>query len=161
MTGLCRAGRWLVVVVLLGGQLSGCGALSPGEGTGNCSLRADAPEDGLKVTVDDPHESHGTPGSMGGKARITCTLDVDEVVLKVQVQELVGGTWAVFAENTGDGRHVSPVKAGKQYTAQAFNPCKRGTFRTAARGSGILNGSKAASVDWKYSNTVTNPCAKP
>jgi hypothetical protein len=151
------------LAALLGTAASGCGALVPGAGTGNCSINADNPLDGVQVRAENPHDSRGKPGWIVGKARITCTLAVDKVALKVRVEHRgSGGNWELFAENADEegqeGTVFGSVAPGRQYTSQATNRCASGTFRTAARGYGILNGSRSASMSWEYSQVVTNPC---
>jgi hypothetical protein len=135
----------VVAVVLL--SVTACGPAGSSAGTGTCKPRAE-----------NPHQSKGTPTDIVGKARITCTVAAEEVTLYVQLQEKTNGKWQLFRE--GEPTTVRQVVIGKIYTAQAEAPCQRGTFRTAARGTGTLGGRRAGSMRWTYSQTVTDPCKR-
>jgi len=138
----------MLLLALLAGGGSGCGALAPSSGSGSC-----------RISAENPHQSSGSSAFIVGKARIRCDIAVDSAVLKVRIERLVNRKWTLFAENAGDGQPYSPVVPDRKYTSQATNLCRSGTFRTAARGWGILNGVRSDSAEWTYSRTVTDPCA--
>jgi hypothetical protein len=107
------------------------------------------------VNVNNPHQSKGTPTDIVGKARISCTVAADSITLVVELQREQSGGWTSYPAVT---RLVAPVTLGKTYTAQAFTTCIHGTFRTAARGQGVLHGVTSGSAAWQYSQAVTDPC---
>jgi hypothetical protein len=140
-----RAWALIAVVVLTGVPVAGCGVLGIG-GTGGC-----------RVTADNPHQSK-TPTDIVGKARVTCSVAADEVMLTVRLERQVGDVWV--APQGNEDLRLAPIVAGERYTVQQAIPCMPGTFRTAARGRGTLDGRPSQSVAWTYSRFVTDPCEK-
>ncbi|SRR6266508_1497063 len=142
--------KWRVAIGIALGSLavglSGCEPVaSSGPETGaHCSVRAH-----------NPHASHGTPGSMTGKADIRCSGDLDNVTLIAKLQVRRGGRWVDVS--THSETYQRPI-AGKKYVATAATPCDGGTFRTAGRGYGYLNGVRSGSARWTYSREVKDPC---
>jgi len=132
--------------LLLVAASSACDA-SFGPGTGGC-----------RVTVDNPHESDGTPGDIVGKGRILCDVAADNVILYVKLQRQTAARWADVV--SGESPEIGPVEPGRRYTRQVVATCQEGTFRSAARGEGRLGGQPSGSVTWTYSREVTDPCRR-
>ncbi|HEY0636276.1 MAG TPA: hypothetical protein VGD67_01395 [Pseudonocardiaceae bacterium] len=131
-------------VVLVVTVLTGCAA-GFGEDSGRCS-----------VSVDQPHESSGTPGSIVGKARIRCDVAAADVQLHVVLEEEGDGGWIEIG--TPSDPVVGAVQPGAPHTRQATTGCRGGTFRTGAHGSGRLGGVLSQSRNRIYSRPVSNPC---
>src|SRR5262249_19969151 len=100
----------MLLLALLAGGGSGCGALAPSSGSGSC-----------RISAENPHQSSGSSAFIVGKARIRCNIAVDSAVLKVRIERLVNRKWAFFAENAGDGQPYSPVVPDRKDTPQATN----------------------------------------
>ena len=138
--------------LLLGAAAAGCASQPLPNGAGEC-----------QPSFDNPHESHSKPGYIDGKTKIRCTFTSGSILTdlsittKLQQQEWHGG-WSDVAgsENTTT---KATAKSGVTYTGvSGFIPCRKGTFRTAGRGAGKLNGTPRQSTEWGYGNAVTNPC---
>jgi hypothetical protein len=96
---------------------------------------------------------------MVGMSRYCCNQKIESVTAFVQLEENVGGSWKVVADNgEGGQKTVAPI-ADKTYTTQANYSCRDGVFRTASRGYGYYDGRRSQSTAWDYSQAVTNPCS--
>lgn len=138
----------------LASALVAAGLLVPAFSSG---IAGAAPGDAMcHVTSENPHASKGSPGWIVGKGRISCTAAIDSVEVLVQLEQLIDGKWVAVGQ-TGRNPQDKP-KANTQYTAQGQMECRPGTFRTAARGSGVYGGRPSGSMAWQYSQTVTDPC---
>jgi hypothetical protein len=127
--------------------LAGCAAPpseSPGKGTARCSVQAH-----------DPHESYGTPGTITGKVDVSCRPEIDSLTGYAKLQKRRGDAWVDVAQAD---REVLGPKSGRKYTITAAVVCQAGTFRTAGRGEGYLDGTRSGSAAWTYSKAVKNPC---
>lgn len=130
-------------VLVLPGVLSGCAAL-PGV---SCNF-----------TVDNPHQSSGSSAYMDAKARVTCTGVVQSLTGEIKMERLLGTTWSTVS-GTPNSRTITNPVVGAQYTIQTGNKlCAAGTYRAAARGSGVKDGVSSASSAWQYSQTVNVTC---
>lgn len=140
-------GRKLVVAVLLLAAVVSAGC-SGGGGSGSSA--------GCEQTVDDPHESTGSPGNIVGKHRITCFGSVDSVKSEIGIQKYSGGwsTVGPYATST-----ITSPKAGTVYTKQKSIACGSGTYRTLAKITVTALG-QIKSTPWTASpHDVANPCA--
>lgn len=132
-----------IVVAILGAAVSGCGFLEVGPVVG-CDLKS----------VDNVHESRGTPGSMDGKAKVSCNGALSNLTFEMHGQKLVSGAFVTKYTNSVK---YAPAKASKVYTGMWVAPCQSGTWRTKMRTKGTYKGQVDVS-DWKYSNETKNPC---
>lgn len=110
------------------------------------------------TSVQNPHESHGSPGWMEGKATLKCTGAIDSASATIKMQKLSGGSW-VDVSGTSYTRNIAPVKANTSYTIMtADKRCANGTYRIAVKGKGTLKGYPAQSFDWQYGNSAVIKC---
>jgi len=107
------------------------------------------------VRAHSPHESHGSPGNIAGKIDISCRPRIDSLTGLAKLQMLQSGDWVDVAE--ANPREVSNPKQGRRYAVTASMPCRSGTFRTAGRGYGYLNGVRSASGDLDLLETGEEP----
>lgn len=148
---LPRRAGWVLLLLagllLTGIVLDGCAApgTSSGGGTARCSIQ-----------IHNPHESHGSPGNIAAKADIRCRPRVDRVTIAAKLQARVGTDWVDVTRALPN--EAARPKPGQRITVTVSMPCRGGTFRTAARGYGYLNGVRSQSVTWTYSGSVKNPC---
>lgn len=133
----------LASTVALSGALTGCTAL-PGV---SCNF-----------TVENPHRSSGSSAYMDAKARVTCTGTVQSLTGEIKMEKLSGTTWSTVSWTPNSRTITNPVP-GTQYTIQTGNKlCSSGTYRAAARGSGVKDGVSSGSSAWQYSQTVKIAC---
>ena len=135
------------MAALASAAVAGCAVRpseSPGKGAARCSVQAH-----------NPHESYGTPGTITGKVDVSCRPKIDSLTGYAKIQKRQGKAWVDVA--SADRQVMSP-KSGRKYTVTAALTCQAGTFRTAGRGEGYLDGTRSASATWTYSETVKNPC---
>lgn len=147
---LRRAVAIAAVAILVGATNTACTMPLP-EGTGKCDF-----------SVDNPHESTTKPGYIDGKSKVKCTIyaghTVSTLSITTKLQKLTSGTWTDVA---GSSNTIvrSTVKTGVTYTGvSGFITCRKGTFRTAGRGSAYLDGEYSGSSQWGYGNSVKDPC---
>jgi hypothetical protein len=133
----------IIGAIALGGALSGCVAI-PGV---SCNF-----------TVENSHKSSGSPQYMDGKARISCTGTVQSLTGEIKMQRKSGTSW-VTVSGSPNSRTVTDPVSNKEYTLQTGSTkCVNGTYRTAARGSGIKDGVSSGSSDWEYSGAAAISC---
>lgn len=135
-----------MLALLLAVTLGGCG-FSADAGTGNCTVKAN-----------NVHQSTGSPGFMDAKMQITCSVSLERLSGTIKLQRRIDGSW-VDVPFTSKSRAYENTRAGKTYVVMTDTySCRRGVFRSAARGSGVLDGRPSSSAAWEYGNAVTNPC---
>jgi hypothetical protein len=139
--------RLVVVALTLLLVVPGC---APPTGEGQTLVRC-------SVRVDNPHESHGTPGNIAAKVTFWCGGRVDSVTGIVKLQRRTGNAWIDVAGPVS--RPIQNPKRGRRYTVTATAPCDNGSYRTAGKGYGYRDGVKSQSTTWEYSEAVKNPCA--
>lgn len=136
-----------VLSLLLAPIVTGCSVSAGSEGTGNCTVKAN-----------NVHESSGSPGFIVAKMQITCSVALDRLSGTVKLQRRLRGLW-IDIPFTANTQTETGTRAGKTYVIQTDTyTCRRGVFRSAARGSGVLDGRPSASATWQYGNPVTDPC---
>jgi hypothetical protein len=86
---------------------------------------------------------------------VSCRPKIDSLTGYAKVQKRRGERWVDLADAD---REVIGPRSGRKYTVTAALTCQAGTFRTAGRGFGYLDGAKSASATWTYSKAVKNPC---
>jgi hypothetical protein len=142
--GFLRAAGVGTVAAVVAVGLSGCSASLGG-------VRCD-------FTVNHPHESKGSPGWMEGKARLRCTGAIDSAEGVVKMQRYSQGKWRDVS-GTWFSRTITPVKPNTTYTIMTADKlCSDGTYRVAAKGSGVLKGHRRASIAWQYGGAAKITC---
>ncbi|WP_306749902.1 hypothetical protein [Saccharothrix yanglingensis] len=101
-------------------MIAGCaGNITFAGGVGGCGVDAHS-----------VHASRGTPGDMGGKATIRCTVEVADVRLEVRLEQQRESTWAPVADNLalpgGYGPAVGVLPANKRRRARSSSRARRG-----------------------------------
>jgi hypothetical protein len=95
------------------------------------------------VAANDPHESTGTPGSIGAKVKFWCDPPgVERFWLRIRLEVWIAGGWSpigIPAEEALVG--VATIgSANKPLVRQATTPCVDGKYRTVVDAVGYANG---------------------
>lgn len=114
------------------------------------------------INVQNAHQRHSNMIVMNAKATMKCTAVVTDASGTIKMQRKTIKNKKVVWVDVVNTKHTTPLKTLAANKAKQFNtndvPCKNGTYRAAAYGSGKLDGVPSGSAAWKYGNPAAIVC---